>query len=162
MSKPCVYRHFDADGVLLYVGFSLRAIMRQADHEGSSHWFRQIARIELEWFDTVADAAFAEVEAIQNERPRHNVTIPAIPSGDFKATEYSGSGRPKDYRKPEGDALKMALEWWAGPLHTDDVGKLIGQMTGTKPVSRQTMAAWLGKRPPHPDRVRKPRSDKKQ
>ena len=83
------------------------------------------------------------------------------PTGVASPKQKKNPGRPKTYRKPDGDKLAMALEWWAGPLHWSDVGKLIGQMMGTKPVSRATLNAWFGNRPDCENRWRKPRSDKK-
>jgi len=35
MSKPCVYRHFDTEGVLFYVGF--RGLGNDGARQGSSH-----------------------------------------------------------------------------------------------------------------------------
>lgn len=83
------------------------------------------------------------------------------PTGIATAKQKKNPGRPKTYQQPDGEKLTMAQEWYAGPLHTADVGKLVGQMMGTKAVSRATLHAWLGPRPKHPGRSRKPRSDKK-
>lgn len=83
------------------------------------------------------------------------------PTGIATPKQKKNPGRPKTYKKPTGDVWDLLVEWWAGPLHTDDVGKLAGQATGTKAVSRATLNAWLGRRPKHPKRDRKPRSDKK-
>lgn len=74
--QTSLYRHFDADQVLLYVGISLRPIQRLAQHEGASHWFQNIARIEIEKFPSRSDALQAEAEAIWRERPKHNVAMP--------------------------------------------------------------------------------------
>lgn len=103
----------------------------------------------------------AEIYDAAEKRARFHAAA-LLPTGITSPKQKKNPGRPKTYRKPEGEALEMAQEWWAGPLHWKDVGKLIGQAMDTKPVSRATMNAWLGPRPPHPDRVRKPRSDKKQ
>ena len=84
-----------------------------------------------------------------------------LPTGEPSPKQKGNPGRPKTYRKPEGEAWTRAQEWWAGPLHWEDVGVLLGQMSGTKPVSRATMNKWLGNRPPCPGRSRKPRSDKR-
>jgi hypothetical protein len=42
----CLYRHFAADGSLLYVGISMCAINRLSQHEERSHWFDQIATVK--------------------------------------------------------------------------------------------------------------------
>ena len=34
-----LYRHFDCDGVLLYVGISLSTVARLCEHKHSSKWY---------------------------------------------------------------------------------------------------------------------------
>jgi hypothetical protein len=67
-----LYRHFNKEGRLLYVGVSLTAIKRLVEHRNGCAWYRQIARIEVEWFDTRDEALAAEAEAIRTEKPRYN------------------------------------------------------------------------------------------
>ncbi len=67
-----LYRHFDADGCLLYVGISATPFKRTADHARCADWFSSIARIEIEHHATRADALAAERSAIILECPRHN------------------------------------------------------------------------------------------
>jgi hypothetical protein len=68
-----LYRHFDDEGRLLYVGISLSAITRLAQHRSASHWSRAIVRVEIEHFDTRREALMAEAKAIIEERPLHNI-----------------------------------------------------------------------------------------
>lgn len=68
-----VYRHFNRDGELLYVGVSLNAISRLDQHAKGSHWSRDIASVTIEWFDSTTDALKAEQKAIDDERPMHNI-----------------------------------------------------------------------------------------
>lgn len=70
--KTALYRHFDAAGQLLYIGISIRPFTRASEHRQRSDWFMTVARIEIEWFDTRADAEQAEWAAIKAERPPHN------------------------------------------------------------------------------------------
>lgn len=75
-----LYRHFDADGRLLYVGMSLSAVARLSGHKsGRAAWFNAIARVEVENFDSKQDVADAERCAIQTEYPLHNIAGMAIP-----------------------------------------------------------------------------------
>lgn len=67
-----LYRHFDGDGVLLYVGISLFALRRLAAHERTCGWWATVRRIEIAPYRTRAEAAAAEIHAIKNERPRFN------------------------------------------------------------------------------------------
>lgn len=68
-----LYRHFDADGTLLYVGISLGVMHRLAQHMSGSPWTAEIARVEVMRFETRAEALRVEREAIQIEKPRHNI-----------------------------------------------------------------------------------------
>lgn len=68
-----LYRHFDAQGRLLYVGISLSTVARLTQHRNSSDWYSQISRVEIQKFDTRSEAEGAEWEAIQKEKPIHNI-----------------------------------------------------------------------------------------
>ena len=70
--RTALYRHFDAYGDLLYVGISLSAVARLAQHK-SAPWFQDITDIKVEWFDDREDAEIAEIQAIRTEFPEHNV-----------------------------------------------------------------------------------------
>ncbi|MGH9424390.1 MAG: hypothetical protein ACRD3J_30745, partial [Thermoanaerobaculia bacterium] len=52
---------------------SLSSVSRLADHRDESHWFAEIARVEIEHFDSREMALAAEREAVIAERPLHNV-----------------------------------------------------------------------------------------
>ena len=67
-----LYRHFDLNGNLLYVGISLSALSRLHQHEQEAHWFNRIDVIQLEQFATRPEALAAEKDAIQIERPAYN------------------------------------------------------------------------------------------
>lgn len=68
-----LYRHFGADGSLLYVGISLSWPARTRAHSRHSVWFAQVAKVEIEQFSSRQEALNAEREAIGRERPRFNV-----------------------------------------------------------------------------------------
>lgn len=70
--KTALYRHFDENGDLLYVGISISAVQRLSQHRSSSPWFEQIAKVDIEWHPTREAALRAEREAIISERPRYN------------------------------------------------------------------------------------------
>lgn len=73
--RPCeLYRHLDKEGRLLYVGISYRTIERLVGgHKQASHWFDQVARIEIERFPSREEALKAEGRAIENEKPLFNI-----------------------------------------------------------------------------------------
>ena len=68
-----LYRHFDADGQLLYVGISMSAWGRCATHMRRSGWSGQSVRMTIQHFPNRADAKAAETLAITTENPLWNV-----------------------------------------------------------------------------------------
>lgn len=73
MKRTSLYRHFNGEGQLLYVGISLSAIQRLGQHKEHSDWFESITRVTIEQFDTREEALEAERSAIFRERPLHNI-----------------------------------------------------------------------------------------
>tara|TARA_R110000868_G_scaffold210464_1_gene460521 strand:- start:102 stop:656 length:555 start_codon:yes stop_codon:yes gene_type:complete len=71
-----LYRHFDQNGLLLYVGISLSSLNRLGQHKDNSHWFESISRVEIENFETRKEAIEAEAKAIFAEKPKHNIMRP--------------------------------------------------------------------------------------
>jgi predicted DNA-binding transcriptional regulator AlpA len=67
-----LYRHFDKDGKLLYVGISLHAVGRLAGHRKDSKWFDEIAEVTIQQFANRDEAMLAERLAIADEKPAHN------------------------------------------------------------------------------------------
>jgi hypothetical protein len=68
-----LYRHYDARDRLLYVGISLSAVGRLAQHRSDSGWYSDITRVTVERFATRQQALDAEALAIKSERPLHNI-----------------------------------------------------------------------------------------
>lgn len=67
-----LYRHFNGDGELLYVGISKSVMCRIFQHKDNSSWFREIENITLEHFESRYLAENAEILAIRAEKPKHN------------------------------------------------------------------------------------------
>jgi len=74
-----LYRHFDADGELLYVGISLSVMQRLSQHS-SSPWSDKIARVEIEHLESREAALEAEGKAIASENPAFNIYRKAKPA----------------------------------------------------------------------------------
>jgi predicted GIY-YIG superfamily endonuclease len=70
--RTALYRHRDCNGTLLYVGISLSVAGRLAQHASTSHWFAEVAQVDVEYFPTREAAMDAERRAIQTEYPRCN------------------------------------------------------------------------------------------
>lgn len=77
--ETAVYRIFDADDVLLYVGMSVSPETRFTDHRTCKPWMQQAFRYEIVWFATRSEAEAEERRAIRCERPLHNAVHAARP-----------------------------------------------------------------------------------
>ena len=68
-----LYRHFDAEGTLLYVGISLSAVSRLSQHVKATYdWTKDIKTVTIEKFDSRPSALRAERNAIKTEKPLYN------------------------------------------------------------------------------------------
>ena len=77
---PAMYRFFDADGRLLYVGATYDLPTRIGAHRVNAFWWPLVARTRWQLFPTVEAALEAEREAIATEHPRFNVRSRPWPS----------------------------------------------------------------------------------
>lgn len=68
-----LYRFFDGDGRLLYIGLSGGFGKRLTSHRGTKDWWPEVVRIELERYPDMASVLAAERTAIMNEQPLYNV-----------------------------------------------------------------------------------------
>lgn len=68
-----LYRHYDSDGRLLYIGQSANPIRRIISHRHSGSWVHMISTITIEWLPNRAEAIVAERSAIASEKPPFNV-----------------------------------------------------------------------------------------
>ena len=94
-----LYRHFDKDGRLLYVGCSISAFARFGHHRISSHWVKAITTMTIARFDSLEDALNAENVAINAESPLYN----KIKKGNI----YGGRPRLEDV----GKTLEAKKPW---------------------------------------------------
>lgn len=85
--RTSLYRHFDASGVLLYVGIASDPRRRREQHQRSSKWSALADEMTVEWFPTREEAHDAEKVAIANELPIFNTTHAARGAKD-RAIDY--------------------------------------------------------------------------
>lgn len=76
LERTAIYRLYNADNQLLYVGISRDPDARWKAHryEEPKAWCALVASRSLEWLDSREDALAAEATAIKSERPRFNGT----------------------------------------------------------------------------------------
>lgn len=82
MTRVSLYRHFDKDGALLYIGMTCRLQQRQEEHQARVDWHALVCRSEITWFDCRNAALAAEALAIKTEKPRYNIQHRAIRNVD--------------------------------------------------------------------------------
>jgi hypothetical protein len=88
-----LYRHFDGNGVLLYVGVTRKLGWRLLAHQRNAGWWRDVRTVTITSpYRTRKEALEAEAEAINVERPKFNqqhnpapVTPPIAPANTGKA-----------------------------------------------------------------------------
>ena len=93
--KPHLYRHFDAEGSLLYVGVSICPDVRLQQHLNSSDWAAAIATVETAVFETRGEAEAAERRAIEEEGPIYNIRYNRIPPPPRKTVQSGVYLRPE-------------------------------------------------------------------
>ena len=73
MSSQTLYRQFSKEGDLLYVGVSCRIPQRIKEHSKHSPWWDDVAKIDVEHFESRDAVLDAEKRAIQTESPKFNI-----------------------------------------------------------------------------------------
>jgi len=74
-----LYRMYDADGALLYIGITCNPSRRFERHYADKPWYADVAHIALEHFPDRPSVLLAERRAIAEERPLHNVRLQDTP-----------------------------------------------------------------------------------
>lgn len=72
-SPTALYRAFDSDGRLLYIGIATDWGHRWSRHRQRSAFYAQVASLAIEWHPTREAAALAERAAVEGEEPLHNI-----------------------------------------------------------------------------------------
>jgi prevent-host-death family protein len=69
------YRFYDHDGRPIYFGIAVVLARRWAVHRAVSGWWPLVDpdRTRIDWYPDRLSAEIAEIEAIEAERPQHNV-----------------------------------------------------------------------------------------
>lgn len=92
MKATGLYRYYDADERLLYVGVALNPIARLYRHRNEKPWVYEIAYISVEWFPSRIAAFGAERSAIKSENPKYNCLDMRSPNGENLHAERTRAG----------------------------------------------------------------------
>jgi predicted GIY-YIG superfamily endonuclease len=72
-----LYRHFDRNGELIYIGITSDPARRWAQHVEQSVWARFVSDTSVHWLESREKARAAERRAIVGDRPLFNRARPA-------------------------------------------------------------------------------------
>jgi predicted GIY-YIG superfamily endonuclease len=75
-----LYRFFDANGVLLYIGATSNFANRAAHHAARQPWWTDVTDIKVEHLESREALLAAEKDAIDIEGPLHNVIYGSAPT----------------------------------------------------------------------------------
>jgi len=134
MTRTALYRFFGEGGTLLYVGITDDTHRRWTEHAHSKPWWPNVTRKSVEWFDTRAEAATAELLAIKTEGPAHNFGTPGSPEAAARVQAA--------YEK------LLKTEEWAEQMRRDvrvRFGHVANEIVASGVVSQEEVADQVGK-----------------
>lgn len=109
--RTALYRYFDANDKLLYIGISIDPDSRlRAHRDNHEPWVPAVASRTVEWLDSRPLALKAEEDAIKAERPRYNE------KHNYDDAPFDPASWPKvaDFHKVPGIAELMRTEITSG------------------------------------------------
>lgn len=78
IQKTTLYRYFDSEGQLLYVGITKNPFDRQSHHAANQSWWQDVCTATYEHFENRTDALKAEAFCIGTELPKYNKQGPVL------------------------------------------------------------------------------------
>ncbi|MFD3520457.1 GntR family transcriptional regulator [Streptomyces sp. NPDC058653] len=105
-----LYRLYDADGNLLYVGITNNPKVRFGNHGRSKPWWPEVELKQIVWLDSLQEAEEAERLAIASEGPRHNISNNALKIAGLKR-----SGKRVSYKDIANDLRAAILDGQFAP-----------------------------------------------
>lgn len=150
-----LYRLYDADWHLLYVGITGYPSARFSAHQRDKSWWCEVAAIILEHCESREDLQSREIAAVRDEHPRYNIAMPrhvwprprpaARTDGTkpFDLESLKAAGEPRAQAREEraeafDEARIAAIAAIADGMTEVEAAKLLG-------VDRLTVCKWLGK-----------------
>ena len=137
-----LYRFFDAQDVLLYVGITSVGPSRWSDHERNREWWSLVVRVSIEQFPDRALAMVAERAAILAEQPAYNTVhmVPREPRVRIKGKHGLGTVIARDDGR------------WAFVVRVE--GKQRWFNTRTEDEARLLQACHIGRNAPRETRIK--------
>lgn len=139
--RVAIYRLFDCDDALLYIGVAVDPRERWHGHSVEKSWWPQVTRKEVTWHDTRVSAEQAEAKAIKSERPRFNVEHSSTRQRGDGQADLRGITTKVRYTRISDDDWRDLLA--AARTTSSDRGTVIKELV-----------AWYLRRPGAPQPVR--------
>lgn len=139
-----LYRFWDADGTLLYIGITLKPSSRWKHHAKNKPWWHEVAVITVEAFPNREAVEEAEREAIRIQRPKYNVVhnggpgpFPAVHDMDSDTASIAADFfRAKaNLKDPLGPLRPEQAQWVADML-------ALQAQTARAKEAQQPLMAW--------------------
>jgi predicted GIY-YIG superfamily endonuclease len=110
-TPTAVYRLYDVQDRLLYVGITVDLEQRWSEHSEDKFWWHLVVRKQAAWHQTRGPAVAEEREAIRDEGPLHNRTWP---NGSAR-----GDRLPDPFVAPLYAVLRQAIEAGVYPVGSE-------------------------------------------
>ncbi|MCL8016877.1 GIY-YIG nuclease family protein [Streptomyces sp. AS02] len=136
--RTALYRLYDADDVLLYLGITWNPDWRWGRHKTTKHWAHLVTRRTIQWFPDRSSALAAEKTATAVEKPLHD--------GSWR---HGRPGEEVEWRDPDGQQVVIASltaeieEGEHSPgdiLQTGPVGRRFGVARATASIAMSKLA----------------------
>jgi hypothetical protein len=72
-AETSVYRLYDGEDRLLYVGIAVEPFLRLDKHWKTKAWWSSVTHVVIEWFPSRQDALDEELRVIRTDAPMHNI-----------------------------------------------------------------------------------------
>lgn len=109
-----LYRFFDAEDTLLYVGLTVNPGRRMEKHAYDKPWWDTVARIAMEQHPDIETLRAAERAAIKAEKPLHNVRMNGVSNG------RSQTQPPAKQTEPDGLVGRWFHSWKPADADTSE------------------------------------------
>lgn len=124
-TPQALYRFYNRDGRLLYVGITGDIGVRWRAHNKRKPWWTEVATCTVEHFATRADAEAAEITAIRTERPLYNVAHnnggPSAARDPFSGPEGPSGAVPWTFTSLRSGYTKTVPLWLYWEVDGDPV-----------------------------------------
>ncbi|MFE9286691.1 GIY-YIG nuclease family protein [Streptomyces olivaceus] len=126
VTRTALYRLYDIDDRLLYIGIAVDPETRLRVHSREKTWWPMVAQRSIEWFADRPAAEAAERSAIVTEKPVHNVSHSTTRKRGDAIREYRSP-----YPKPR--QVRIATQRWGefgrvARLGGTSRGKVVAQL----------------------------------